>query len=179
MATQGLVGLFEQDRQNTLYRIAFPRLRRMAAGFLRGERLGHILQPTALVNESFLKLFRLRTPPVSDDHYLSLHARSMRQVLIDYARVPANRDVVIQSASWLSHLSDDVETSVTVREVFERLKRAHAIDAETVWLRHVEGFTIAEVAQHQNRKMWQVRAAEEFALDWMGSRLAIIRSTAR
>lgn len=62
-------------------------LRALAGSYLRRERPGHTLQPTALVNEAYL---RLRTSAVEDlsdrGHFMAIAARAMRQVLIDSAR---------------------------------------------------------------------------------------------
>jgi hypothetical protein len=43
--------------------------------------------------------------------------------------------------------------------------------AETVWLRCVEGLTVQEMSQSQNREMWRVRADYDFGLQWMANRL--------
>jgi RNA polymerase sigma factor (TIGR02999 family) len=53
----------------------------------RGERPGHLLQPTSVVNELFLKLIRQRSLRFEDrEHFYSLSARLMRRVLMDHAR---------------------------------------------------------------------------------------------
>lgn len=64
-----------------------PELRRLAGYYLRGERPGHILQTTALVNEAWLKLVQQTgTPWDSRAHFFAVAARTMRHILIDYAR---------------------------------------------------------------------------------------------
>src|SRR5205807_3704351 len=54
---------------------------------LRGERQGHTLQPTALVNEAYLKLAgQAKVQWQNRSHFIAVAARAMRQILVDYAR---------------------------------------------------------------------------------------------
>jgi len=77
---------------NRVYDLVYGELRQIAAARLRQERDGHTLQPTALVNEAFLKLVDSPAAAVSDrKHFLGIAARAMRQVLVDHAR---RRDAV-------------------------------------------------------------------------------------
>lgn len=65
----------------------YPELRRIAAGYLRRESEGHLLQPTALVNEAYLRLATNCGVDFADrKHFFALIARLMRQILIDHAR---------------------------------------------------------------------------------------------
>jgi len=66
--------------------IVYDELRRLAAHYLRSERAGHTLQPTALVNEAFLRLVRQETAWQNRDHFFAVAASSMRRILVDYAR---------------------------------------------------------------------------------------------
>jgi RNA polymerase sigma factor (TIGR02999 family) len=62
-------------------------LRRLARGYMGRERRGHTLQPTALVNEAFLRLTDARRVRWQDRaHFLGISARLMRRVLVDHAR---------------------------------------------------------------------------------------------
>ncbi|MGQ0627638.1 MAG: ECF-type sigma factor [Phycisphaerales bacterium] len=67
--------------------LVYDELRALAQGMLRSQRAGHTLQPTALVNEAYVKLLS-RTALRADNRleFLSLAARVMRQVLVDHAR---------------------------------------------------------------------------------------------
>ncbi len=65
----------------------YAELRSLAQIHLAGERQGHLLQPTALVNEAFLRL--IRGEPVewnNRTHFFAVSARVMRQILVDFAR---------------------------------------------------------------------------------------------
>jgi RNA polymerase sigma-70 factor, ECF subfamily len=67
--------------------LIYPELRRIAAGYLNREKANHVLQPTALVNEVYLRLAPICGIEIADrSHFLALVARMMRQILIDHAR---------------------------------------------------------------------------------------------
>jgi RNA polymerase sigma-70 factor (ECF subfamily) len=77
----------ERSALDELMPLVYRELRGIAGAFMRRQRPGHTLQPTALVHEAFLKLFADTKPEVADRaHFLALMARVMRQVLVDHAR---------------------------------------------------------------------------------------------
>jgi RNA polymerase sigma-70 factor, ECF subfamily len=61
-------------------------LRRLARTFMRSERPGHTLQPTAVVNEAFLRLMRADIKPNDAPHFFRIAAETMRRVLVDHAK---------------------------------------------------------------------------------------------
>ncbi len=179
---EAFAALFEKARlgdgiaRDALYRLAFFRLRAIASGLLRRERPGHTLQPTALVSELFLKLRRLDTAILSDDHFFRISARAMRQVLIDHSRhkrplkmVPA--DLIPELLQPENRNAIDPESALAVKMIFEKLRAMDGKVAETVWLRAVEGVTIQELGERQGREVWRVRADHDFGLQWMANRL--------
>ena len=161
--------------EEALYKIAFQRLRGIASTLLWRERAGHTLQPTALVNESFLKLHRLGMRVLDDDHFFRISARAMRQVLIDHGR--KSRQVEKLAPDTIAHLlapnssQHDAEIRLTVRMVFAELGKFDPMLASTVWSRSVEGLTIRELSILQGRPEWRVRADYDFGLPhWMARR---------
>src|SRR3989442_15530350 len=72
--------------ENAVHRIAVCRLRSIASSLLRREPAAQTLQPTALVSELFLKLRRLESRILGEEHFFHVSARAMRQVLVDPAR---------------------------------------------------------------------------------------------
>src|SRR6267378_5309877 len=99
---EAFASLFEKARlgdnvaRDAVYKLAFYRLRVIASALLRRERAGHTLQPTALVSELFLKLHRLETTILSEDHFFRISARAMGQVLIDHSRTRKPGKVAIE-----------------------------------------------------------------------------------
>jgi RNA polymerase sigma factor (TIGR02999 family) len=77
----------DREAQVRLFELLQPELRQIAGRCFRGERRDHTLQPTALVNEAFLRLAKAKGVEWTDrGHFLALAARIMRHHLIDHAR---------------------------------------------------------------------------------------------
>jgi len=67
--------------------VLYREMRRLAASYLRNERPGHTLQPTALAHEAYLRLIGQEEPRWENRaHFLGVAARAMREVLVDHAR---------------------------------------------------------------------------------------------
>src|SRR5215212_1096947 len=80
----------ERDALDELMPLVIVDLRRIARAFMRKQRAGHTLQPTALINEAFIRLFGDQSPALADRaHLLALSSRIMRQLLVDHARATA------------------------------------------------------------------------------------------
>ena len=182
MVTKTLGELLERAQQgdptaeNAVYRIAFCRLRSIASSLLRREKAAQTLQPTALVSELFLKLRRLESRILSEDHFFHVSARAMRQVLVDHARTRRAQkkippELIIELLPDTAQAGPDTELRLTVKAAFESLRDLDPRAAEAVWLRSVEGMTIDEVSQSQRRKFWDVRADYDFGLKWMADQL--------
>jgi RNA polymerase sigma-70 factor, ECF subfamily len=178
---EAFAGLFEKAQlgdsaaRDAVYSLAFCRLRVIASALLRRERPGHTLQPTALVSELFLKLHRVETRILSEDHFFRMSARAMRQVLIDHSRGkrPARKvslDLILELLPPANRTASP-ESFLAVKMVFEKLRTMDPQVAETVWLRSVEGLTINEMSRSQNREVWRVRADYDFGLQWMANKL--------
>jgi RNA polymerase sigma factor (TIGR02999 family) len=167
--------LGDHAARDTVYKLSFYRLRVIAKALLGRERAGHTLQPTALVSELFLKLHRLETRILSEDHFFRISARAMRQVLIDHARVKRGPKVSLDLIPELllpgGPTPATAESALAVKLVFEKLRSMDPQVADTVWLRCVEGLTINEMAQTQAREAWRVRADYDFGLQWMANQL--------
>jgi RNA polymerase sigma-70 factor (ECF subfamily) len=179
---EAFAALFEKAQlgdhiaRDTVYKLAFYRLRTIASALLRRERPGHTLQPTALVSELFIKLHRIETRILNEDHFFRLSARAMRQVLIDHSR--ASRPAKVVSPEEIPELlltssvtATNPETALAVKIVFEKLRALDPKVAETVWQRCVEGVTIPELCAAQGREPWRVRADYDFGMHWMANRL--------
>jgi RNA polymerase sigma factor (TIGR02999 family) len=77
----------EQQALDNLVPLVYEELRRLAHSYMRGERKGHTLQTTALVNEAYLRLVDCsKVNWQNRAHFLAVSARMMRRILVDYAR---------------------------------------------------------------------------------------------
>src|SRR6266699_6726415 len=87
--TQLLVdwGRGDQKALDKLMPLVYSELRRLAGNYLRRERQGHTLQPTALVNEAYLKLVDQRNARWQNRaQFYGVAAQIMRRILVDHAR---------------------------------------------------------------------------------------------
>ena len=155
----------------------YDRLRTMARSLLSRERRGHTLQATTLVSEVFLqKLRKLSAPITSREHYYSLAAYAMRQVLVDHARRggAARRRVTTASvADLLISLESPVavEDQLGAQDAFAALASLDARAAECIRCRFIDGLTVQQTAELTRRPAWKVRADCDFGLSWMADRL--------
>ena len=133
--------------------IVYEELRRLAHHYMRGERVGHTLQTTALVNEVYLRLAGIDAVRWKDRvHFFAMAATLMRRVLVDYAR-QRGRDKRGGGVP-VTVLEDDVapapQPSVDVVALDEALDRFAAIDPQQsriVELRFFAGLSVEETAE--------------------------------
>jgi len=133
--------------------LAYNELRRLAASFLNQERPGHTLQPTALVNEAYLRLRKERKAEwQSKTQFLAIAAQSMRRILVDHARnkISLKRGGPHQKISLedVSIFSNGQSTGLVALD--RSLTRFSAIDprqAKLVELRFFGGLSIDETAE--------------------------------
>ena len=151
--------LAEMKRGNSealpkLIPLVYHELKRLAAHFLRDEREGHTLQPTALVHEAYLRLAgQNRAGWQNRAQFMGVAAQIMRRILVDYARqrVTAKRgggDVPL--AIEVSDVAGGVEQSEEMLAVDEALARLTALDpqqAQVVEMRYFGGMTVEETAE--------------------------------
>lgn len=77
----------DRDARERLVPLVYAELRRLARHYMKGERAAHTLQPTALVNEVYLRLAEIdRVQWRNRAHFVATAATLMRRVLVDYAR---------------------------------------------------------------------------------------------
>ena len=98
--TQLLVdwGQGDQAALDRLMPLVYAELRRLATNYLRRERAGHTLQPTALVNEAYLKLVGQKNAKWQNRaHFFAIAAQLMRRILIDRARKRYNSKAPVRN----------------------------------------------------------------------------------
>lgn len=130
----------------------YPELRALAASYLRHERDGHTLQPTALVNEVFYKFANSdRTIVEEKSLFMRAAASAMRQILIDHARA-AKRDKRGGGAARVEidevRLGKDgaVVGVIDFDDALSKFAKLDARGAEVVHLRVFAGLTMEETA---------------------------------
>jgi RNA polymerase sigma-70 factor (ECF subfamily) len=129
----------------------YRELRRLAGAYMRRERPGQTLQPTALVHEAYLRLAGAGTPWVDERHFLGIAARTMRRILVERARARgaqkrwAGLDRVTLTASLAGAVHEDAMLPA-LDEVLDRLERVDPEQARIVELRYFVGLSVEEAA---------------------------------
>jgi RNA polymerase sigma factor (TIGR02999 family) len=141
----------DADAIERLLPVVYQEMRRLAAGFLEGERTGHTLQPTALAHEAYLRLVG-RDGWQGRNHFMAVAARVMRSILVDHARrrkaqkrgggqVPVPLDATMITAGSRPIEFDDLDRALA------DLARLSERQARVVELRYFGGLTIEETAE--------------------------------
>jgi RNA polymerase sigma-70 factor, ECF subfamily len=167
------------DRQSldTLLPIVYQELRRLAASYLRRERPGQTLQPTALVHEAYLRLMKDRPDRWQNRaHFCAIAAHSMRQILIERARARgAQKRGGAQPRVTLDEaLVAGGEQSFDLLAIDEALQRLAAIDPEQarlVELRFFGGLTVVETAEAMDISPATVKRHWAVARAWLAREL--------
>ena len=147
-------------------------LRRLAARYMRGERSGHTLQPTALVNEAFLRLVEVKHVQwQSRAHFLAISARMMRRILVDVARSKRyqKRGGGAQRVSLSGiDLSDEpTHDLVAIHDALDALAAIDARKGQVVELRFFGGLTVEESAEVLNVSPDTLMRDWKFAQAWL------------
>ncbi|MEP7336893.1 MAG: sigma-70 family RNA polymerase sigma factor [Acidobacteriota bacterium] len=136
--------------------LVYGELRRLANGYMRGERIGHTLQTTALINEAYLRLVDWQNVEWKNRaHFLGIAAQMMRRVLVDFARARRYakrggdaRQVSLGEAEAMP-IDRDAEL-VALDEALKSLAELSARQCQVVELRFFGGLSVEETAEVLN-----------------------------
>jgi len=143
----------DDKARDELMFLVYHELRRLARGYLRRERNGHTLQPTALIHEAFIRLIdQSRVTWKNRAHFYGISARLMRQILINHAE--AHR-AAKRGGSGTRVSLDQVDVIASKRgidllalgDALDDLKRLDPPQGRIVELRYFGGLEIDEVAE--------------------------------
>jgi RNA polymerase sigma factor (TIGR02999 family) len=161
--------------------LVYSELRRIAQSLMRRQPPGHTLQPTALVNEAFLKVFGHDTPELVDRaHFLALMSRAIRQILVDHARArrATKRGGAEGRPSRVTNLEvpgTNVQDPVKLLDLHRALEALdaenHAL-AEIVEMFYFGGMTAEEIATAVDRSAHVVRHELRAGRAWLRRELA-------
>lgn len=143
----------DSSAREELMPLVYVELRKLAAKYLRRERVNHTLQPTALVNETYLRLIdQQKVQWQNRAQFFGLAARLMRNILVDHARghqaaKRGGRQISV-SLSRADRVSKEPEIDlVALHETLERLAEHDEQKGRIVELRFFGGLTIEETAE--------------------------------
>jgi RNA polymerase sigma factor (TIGR02999 family) len=158
----------------------YGELRRVARRYLGRERQNHTLQPTALVNEAWIRLQNERGDWQGRTHGLALAAQAMRRLLVDHGR-HQKRD---KRGGGAAHVALDdlmkaaetaavpVEDLLTLEAALTRLEAVDPRAAQVVSLRFFAGMSVPEVAEHMDLSARTVESDWTHARAWLKRELA-------
>jgi RNA polymerase sigma-70 factor (ECF subfamily) len=166
------------EDEERLMALVHGELRKLAAGFLRRERPGHTLQPTAIVNEAYMRLVPQRGIAWENrSHFYGIAARMMRRILVDHARRKraAKREGLAGDPVSLSQVPDpaggpDIDV-LMLHDALGALAELDARQAEIVELRFFGGLKIEEVAAAVDVAPATVKRELTTAVAWLRHRM--------
>jgi len=170
-------GQGDEAARDELIPLVYGTLRRIARRHLRGERAGHTLETTDLINEAYLKLVDQSVSWQNRAHFFGIAARLMRQLLVDYARARQRlkrggdlRQISISAAAEIAQ-----ERAVDLLALDEALGTLAKVDPQRshiVELRFFGGLTIEETAQVMGVSAPTVERGWRAARAWLQTELS-------
>lgn len=165
------------DAEGRLISQVYAELRRLAERHMRRERPGHTLQPTALVNEAYVRLVREQQAPWKDrNHFFGTAATLMRYILVDHARAKqaAKRPGSGEKVELDSRIAPWKEQSIDVlalHQILERLETLDARQARIVELHFFAGLNFAEIGEVVGLSERTVKRDWSMARAWLKTQL--------
>lgn len=163
----------DAQAQSELFAAVYGQLHRIAQQQLRSERPGNTLQPTALVNELYLRLKLNQSIDWQDRaHLFAVVAKTMRRILIDRARArnaqrrPSPRARIDLDDAFV-YSEDHPAEVLAVHEALERLAEFDQIQAKVVELRFFAGLSVEETAGVLNISERTVKRHWRMARAWL------------
>jgi len=152
--------------------LVYEDVHRLALAYMRDHAPGSILQPTALVNETYLRLLRQTAVEFQNrTHFLRIVALLMRRILVDEAR---QRGVAARVMEQIDRQSRAAEPPVDLAVLDDALTRLAELDsrqAQVVELRYFGGLTIEETAEFLDVSPKTVKRDWEMARTWLRAEL--------
>ena len=164
----------DQAALEALTPLVHQELHRLAARYMAGERPGHVLQPTALVNEAYLRLVDWKDVRWQNRaHFFAMAAQIMRRVLVDAARTRGRakrgRGQLHVSLSEAAHVpaADRASTSWRSNDALKSLEALNARQSRVVELRFFGGLSLEEAAHVLDVSVGTVRRDWSLAQAWL------------
>jgi len=152
--------------------VVYRELHRLAAGYLRGERPEHTLQPTALINEAYLRLVSQKVPEFrSRSHFYGVAAQMMRQVLVDSARrrkaQKRGTDERVSIEDVVASAPERPHEIIALDEALQELARIDDRKCKVIVMQYFGGLTNQEIAEILEVSVPTVVRDKRFAEAWL------------
>jgi len=169
----------DRSAEGRLFDLLYSDLRRIAAYQLRRERSDHTLQPTALVHEVYVKIFR-QTPPEarSRAHFIALAAQVMRRFLVDHARTKqaekrGRHPQMVPIENALIYDDRRSDEFLAVHDALERLREWAPRQSQIVEMRYFGGMSEEEIAEYLKISARTVKRDWSMARAWLHAELSV------
>ena len=160
-----------QKALDDLTPLVYRELRRLAASYLRKERQGHTLQPTALVHEAYVRLVDQSNPTwQSRSHFFGVAARLMRQILVDHARrkqAGKRAGIKVPFDEAVSFRRERSRDLVALDSALTELDKIDPRKCKAVELRYFGGLSMEEIAHTLEVSEITVRRDLRMAEAWL------------
>jgi RNA polymerase sigma-70 factor (ECF subfamily) len=140
----------DQTASEKLLPLVYQELHRLAKAYMRRERPDHTLQPTALINEAYLRLAGDTTDWQNHSHFIAVAANVMRRVLVDHARMhnAGIRGGSLQRVEFEEGIAISSERSaemIALDDALDELAKVSPRQAKVVELRYFAGLSVDEI----------------------------------
>ena len=162
-----------RSAENELFALVMPDLRRVARHIMRGERRGHTLQPTELVNQVYMRLVAARSQDWQNrQHFFAIAARAMRRYLIDHARGrPGVRFTAIGTDDPGAAVSPRLDLAITIDVLLDELAHADPELCQIVEVKYFLGLNDEEAAEALGIPLRTLQRRWHEARRWLFDRL--------
>ena len=162
--------------RDELVPLVYDELRRRAAAYLRRERQGHTLQPTALVHEAYSRLAAQHEPFENRSQFFAMASQMMRRVLVDharahYARKRASGGFRVELTEGLAVAQPRQLDLIALDHALEELGVLDARQVRLVELRFFGGLTAEEAAEALHVSLATANRDWALARAWLFRRL--------
>jgi RNA polymerase sigma-70 factor (ECF subfamily) len=166
-------GAGSREAENELFALVMPDLRRLARYLMRGERKGHSLQATELVNQIYVRLVAARNQDWRNRrHFFAIAARAMRRHLIDHARGrPSVRFTPLGIDDLLPGVSPCLDLPVTIDALLVQMEAIEPEWCQIVEIKYFLGLNDEEAAEVLGVKLRTLQRGWRNARQWLFERL--------
>jgi RNA polymerase sigma-70 factor, ECF subfamily len=184
MSTHGVTNLLielsngKRNVLDELLPIIYDELKRIAANYLRRERSDHTLQPTALVNEAYMKMIDITQVSWQNKaHFIGVAANQMRRILVDHAR---QHNAQKRGGEFhIMTLNEEIDASdeqsadlIALDDALTELAKMDPMKAQIVELRYFGGLTMDEAAEVLGVSVITVKRHWKMTKAWLYGQLA-------
>jgi RNA polymerase sigma factor (TIGR02999 family) len=166
------------DARDQLLAVVYNELHALASRYLRSERRDHTLQPTALVNELYVRVFTKDEPITWQNrtHFFAVAAQTLRRILVDHARAHqaekrGGAQIKLSLTAAQGWAEGRAEDFVALDEALDRLAQLEPRSAQVVELRFFGGLQENEIAEVLGVSPITVKRDWKLARAWLLSQM--------